>query len=331
MGKLGIAIDHDTDHGEKHPRSCAHRGAFVVADQTAMLNHPSECSFDNPALGKDVESGFCGDTLDDLDCGRRLPMGNPVGELRATETTVGPDFFESMASKDRLEKFLGSGSLGNIGWRDGHSQQPAEGVDADKSFAALDFLSSIVTHQPAMPAGTHALAVDDPCGGLVASAVESPQYFAQAGIDGLQQTGARPGSKVVIDGLPCGKIFRQQSPRAAAFEHIKHCIEHPPQAGPGSTERPCPGKQGRNDMPLEVRNAGWILSDFHRSKTAARKGFGLAGFSKSTPFQLTTFIFRQPLRVLLPAAVALAERVMLVLAMKLLTVVPAVTPTPLTS
>jgi len=37
------------------------------------------------------------------------------------------------------------------------------------------------------------------------------------------------------------------------------------------------------------------LSDFHRSKTAARKDFGLPRFSKSTPFQLTTSIFRQPL------------------------------------
>ena len=122
MERLGIAIDHDTDHGKENPSSGALRGSFVVADQTAMLNNPSDSPLDNPALGKDVESGVCRDSFDDLDFGRGSLTRNPVGELRAAESPVGPDFAESLSAKDGLKKFLGSGSFGHIGRRDGHSQ-----------------------------------------------------------------------------------------------------------------------------------------------------------------------------------------------------------------
>ena len=297
MERLGIAIDHDTDHRKENPSSCALRGSFVVADQTPMLNNPSESSLDNPALGKDVESGFRRDSFDDLYFGRGSLTRNPVGELRAAESPVGPDLAKSLSAKNRLKKFLGPGSFGHIGRRDGHSQEHPQSVDANKSLATLDFLSRIVTHRSAMPIGTNALAVDDPRAGVVASAIQSSHQFAQTGIDGHQYARARPRSKVVIDGFPCRKIFRQQAPGTPAFEHKQHRIEHTPQTGSRPTQTPCLGKHGRKDMPLKVRYAGWILSDFHRSKTAARKGSEPACFSMSTPFQLATFIFRQPLRL----------------------------------
>lgn len=211
-----------------------------------MLNNTNECPLDNPGPSKNVKFGFRRDSFDDIDFSRGPQTRNPVGELRAAESAVGPNLAESLSAKKRLKKFLGSGSFGHISWRDGHSQEHPQSIDADKSLAALDFLSRIVAHRPAMPFGTHAFVVDGPRAGVVVSAIQSSHQFEQTGIDRQQHARARSKSKVVIDGVPCRKIFRQQPPATPAFEHKRHRIE----AGPGRPDvPPCLGKHGRKDMP----------------------------------------------------------------------------------
>ena len=297
MDKLGIAIDHDPDHSKEHPCAGAVEGSFVVADQAAMLNQPSEGPLDDPSLGKDVESRFCRDSLDDFDLCSRVEATDPAGELRSAESPIGPNPFEPMTAENRSKKLLGSAAFGGVGRGNGHAQKPTQCIDANEAFAALGLFARIVAHQPAVCVGAHALAVDDPCAGLFVFALQSPQHLAQERIDTLQQPRTRPASKVVVDGFPSRKIFWQHAPRTATLENIENGVEHPPQASAGTSSSPRGGKQRREDMPLEVGDTGFVLvlSDFHRSKTAARNRSRRPRLPKSTPFYSPIPFFRQSL------------------------------------
>lgn len=273
MENLGIAIDHDADHGEEHPGCGAVEGLFVVANQAAMLDEPSECALDNPSLGKNVKSGFCRDAFDDFHRGRSAATTDPAGELRSAEAPIGPNHFESMTPKNRAKKFLGPAAFGGVGWGDCHTQKPTQRIDTNEAFAAFGLLARIVADWPAVRVGTHALAVDDRSTGLFASAFQSPQQSAQSRIDALQQPRTRPASEVVVNGFPTWEIFGKHTPRTATLENIKNGVEHPSQTRAGMSSSPCARKQTREDMPVEVGDTGFVLvlSDFHRSKTAARK------------------------------------------------------------
>jgi len=102
----------------------------------------------------------------------------------------------------------------------------------------------------------------------------------------------------MVNGFSNREIFWQHAPRAATLENIENGVEHPPQARAGTASSPRSGKQMRKAMPLEVGDTGFVvvLSDFHRSKTAARKMSKRALLSISTFFFLNV-IFRQALRM----------------------------------
>lgn len=290
MDKLGIAIDHDPDHGKEHPGVGAVEGSFVVADQAAMLNQPSEGPLDNPSLGKDAESGFRRDSLDDFDLGSRVEAPDPAGELRFAESPIGQNLFEPMTAENRSKKLLGSAAFGGVGRGNGHAQKPTQCIDTNEAFAPLGLFARIVTNQPAVRVGAHALAVDDPCGGLFVFALQSPQHLAQERNDALQHPRKRPASKVVVGGFPSRKIFWQHAPGTTTLENIENGVEHSPQARAGTSSSPRGGKKRREDMPLEVGDTGFVLvlSNFHRSKTAARKRSRRAQLPQSSSFYYLT-------------------------------------------
>lgn len=186
MEDLGIAIDHDTDHGEEHPCGGAVEGLFVAANQAAVLDEPSECPLDNPSLGKNVKSGFCRDSFDDFHRGSSAETTDPAGQLRSAESPIGPDLFESMPTKNRAKKFLGPAAFGGVGRGNCHTQKPTQCIDTNEAFAAFGLLARIVADWPAVRVGTDALAVDDRSTGLFAFAVQAPQQSAQSRIDALQ-------------------------------------------------------------------------------------------------------------------------------------------------
>ena len=104
-----------------------------------------ECPLDNPSLGKDVESGFCRDSLDDFDLGSHAEAIDPAGEFRSAESPIGPNLFELITAENRSKKLLGSAAFGGVGRGNDHAQKPTQCVDTNEAFAHLGLLARIVS------------------------------------------------------------------------------------------------------------------------------------------------------------------------------------------
>jgi hypothetical protein len=280
--ELGKLVEHDADHGEEDPGFGSVEGFFVIADETAMANDPGKGALDNPSSGQDLESGYALKTMDDFHS-RPWPLGgNPVGKLRPAEPSVGPNSLDAMTLEHRSEQSLGSASLGSIGRCDFQAKKVAQSIDAQEAFAALGLLGCIVADRPSMGIGAHGLAVDNDRAGMLVSAQKGSQQLAQLIVDFPQQTAKRPVPKVMINCLPGRKIHRQHPPRTPAFEHEKDGIEHPAQARPRSATPGLCRQKTLHLLPLELRQTGLVLSNFHRSKTASRKS------NRSCPLLMST-------------------------------------------
>jgi hypothetical protein len=55
MGWPGQTSEHDADYGEANESGGGSLVALEVSCQAAVVADPSECAFDNPALGQDDE------------------------------------------------------------------------------------------------------------------------------------------------------------------------------------------------------------------------------------------------------------------------------------
>lgn len=104
------------------------------------------------------------------------------------------------------EQLFGPIPVLNVGGQDHHEEDQADGIDQDRPLASIDFLARLVTPLVAGFGALDTLAVDEGCAGLPFAPLHWACLFPQAGVNGDPQTLALPGSEVMINGAPRGKL-----------------------------------------------------------------------------------------------------------------------------
>ena len=244
---------------------------FIVANQPAMMKQPSEGSLHHPPFWQDSEAPDSIGASDDFHLAPGRDLAHPGSKHRPTEAAIGEDFLQALLAKNRCQQFFGTGALGQVGLSDEEPDDQTEGIDTDESLAAFGLLGRIVAHRTAMPRRANRLAVDHRCSGSPFAAHQLPNPLTQHRVELLPHARTRPHVEMMIDALPCGKVVGQESPRTSALGHVENGIDYSSQAGPGPSRPRWLGKLAKNDSPLEVRQIGVVLSDFHRSKSASRR------------------------------------------------------------
>ena len=221
--KSSESAKHDADQGDENPGGGAGFGFLVVAHEPSVLPEPAKGALDHPAFGQHLEAAGVVAALDDFHFQFGSLTLDPRREVFSGGATIDPQFAQpGEVRQHRSEHRLGSGPLGRMGWLHGDSQQPAEGIDQHKAFAALGLFARVVTDVAAVRIGAHGLAVEDAGGGLRPLAGGLARPSAEFGVERGQKAAAAPVPEVMIDRFPRRKALRQQPPRAAGLDQIQN-------------------------------------------------------------------------------------------------------------
>ena len=177
-----------------------------------MAGHPTECAFDGLASWQNNEGGF--GAFDDVE--REIDEGCFVHESASVMGAVGEEPFDpGSLAVESIENGPGSGTVGDVGWREMHEQETAVGVDGE------------VTLPPGRPPGSikaafgfrrrrfDGLAVDHGGGRFDGAAHQCPIDHQGDIVDGAKHQPPCQASKPPIHGLPGREVDRQHRPGAS--------------------------------------------------------------------------------------------------------------------
>src|ERR1019366_1886651 len=154
----------------------------------------------------------------------------------------------------------------NIGGQNHDHEEQADRIDQDMPLASVDFFAGVVTPLVARLGALDTLAVDDGRAGLPFAPFHLACLFPQAGVNGDPQTVALPGSEVMINRAPRGKVPGQIAPLAGGLGEVEDPVEQFPIAvlsgSPGLARL---GKTIVDELPFGVRQ---IRSVSHPQGTA---------------------------------------------------------------
>jgi hypothetical protein len=191
---------------------------------------------------------------------------DPGRPLRPTLRAIPPPLAPFLAgAAPLLEEAPGAGLVGKRSRGHASDQSSSQGIDSPVAFAALDCLP-VGTPSVCPPhlGRLHRLPLQTPRRGLFV-----PRLFgADAGASRLGDSDPHPlelpGSHIMRDALPLGKIDWPHAPWAPAFGHSKDGMEHgaPPQGARSSTAF------GGGDhlfapLPFLVGQVAWIYCFVH--------------------------------------------------------------------
>jgi len=239
---------------------------LVVLAQPAGTAKPSKCAFNDPPARENSKTLLTVRALDDLE--------NPVTKsLRphnqsAGVTTVRPDELEPRkVSGNPHHDQLRAISVLNGGYVYDYCKQESHRVDHDVTLATIDFLSCVITVRATCLGGLHALTVNDGRAGASVPTGTNSQSDAQEVRHLLPPSSEPKLPKVVVYGLPLGKIMGQHAPLATRSHNVEDCVENLLQtnrAWPAQTIREhMLVQQCRERFPLVVGQVGVISMSFH--------------------------------------------------------------------
>jgi hypothetical protein len=142
MAWFGQAFKHETDHCEADEGCDGCGMAFKVSHQTSVSTDPGEGPLDDPSFWQHDEAVEIG-TFDDLDLpatGGRYDRGH----FRSLISSIGEDPFNKRKPPSGLaQQITRAVAILDIGWKNTHAEQKAEGVDEDVTLAARNLLARI--------------------------------------------------------------------------------------------------------------------------------------------------------------------------------------------
>lgn len=268
--ELGQSTELNSYHRDVSPGLCAGFSCFVISDQATMTHEPGESALYHPAPRQDLETSDIVRTPDDLHLEFRAQVSDPFGESGPGIAGIRPEQTQpGKYGQCALEQGLRSVPFGGIGRSDNDTEQEAECIDQDMSFAPLDALGRVIPNVSAVGIGFDALAIEDRCRRTTALAFLFAYVSPQASVQGFPGMIEGPLTKDVVDGFPTRKIVRQESPLNTAFDDIKDGIDD---LSAVNGRSPCFAwfrKHRFKQLPLSIGQTRVVKSDFHRFNGAA--------------------------------------------------------------
>src|SRR5918993_3321835 len=107
----------------------------MVAHQAAPAHHPSDSALRDPASAQDLEALLVVRPADDLD--DEVGIGRLVHEFEPVISRFGEQVLDpGPSSADGAEDCLGAGSIGEVGRREVHHQEPAKSPLAKETMSS---------------------------------------------------------------------------------------------------------------------------------------------------------------------------------------------------
>lgn len=201
--------------------------------------------------------------LDDLDQQIRAVFGPPKKAARIA--LVRPDLLQCWvllfdSVKDEFAPFTAL----KIGWMDHDPEDQAERVHEDVALAPVDLLGAVKSPDAARLSRFRTLTVDDPCGRLRLAACCLANPFPKDVLDVFQDPSDAPLTVLGIHRAPVGEVQREESPRTAGLQHVKHGIDqHTLRMDAFAPCRSWTRQQRLKEGPFLVRQIRAVPSPFH--------------------------------------------------------------------
>src|SRR6266850_1354619 len=261
------APDHKADHADANHCFAVVGANLIVTTKSARLHKPTEGSFNDPALGKNLEAFSVVAAAHDLqsELSERTQLLNPSNQC-AKIATIGPDdLHPCIHTHQELDEALGGVAVLRCGRRDHDGQNHSPAVYRHMAFSPQHLFGRVVAAFSGLVAGLDGLAVHNGCGRRDGPPFALAQAVSQRVVDEPPGPILTPLSKVAVDGLPRPKVSGQQPPRTSRAYHIKDGVDQSPtiqgeRATTFSFSRFRSRDQRLDFVPFCISQVCWIMS-----------------------------------------------------------------------
>ena len=252
----GESLEHKAGHTDVDVGLGVVGSLLIFAGEATGLVEPAEGALDNPALFDELKAFGIVAAADD--CEVEFAEGTQTFDPCDQSTciaSVGPDDLQPAEEQvEARQEHHGTIAILNIGRRDPHSEDHAEGVHEQVSLAPADLLARIVADRFATLLGAFdALAVEDGgrWGGL--AAFGDANLDPQATVELFPEAVPATGAEVIEDGGLGRKVLGQHAPLAPGPVEIEDGVENgSARVGHGSPVGTGLRKERLKELPFEV-------------------------------------------------------------------------------
>src|SRR6266498_693503 len=141
------ALDHESDHADPNHRFAVVGANFVVATKSARLHQPTESSFDDPALGQNLETFSLVTAPHDLqpEFAERTELLHPPNQCSQIATVSPDNLHSAVHAHQQFDEALGRGAVlrRSGGYQEAHDH--SLGVPGAVAFASHHLLARVIS------------------------------------------------------------------------------------------------------------------------------------------------------------------------------------------
>lgn len=129
-------------------------------------------------------------------------------------------------------------------------------IDSNMPFSAIDLFEGVEAADSSHSGAWNRLAVDNQRAGSPVATRSAPDCAGGNAQNAQDTSFLAPSAKVVVHGLPLGKLAGQHAPLRSCFDHVQDCIQHV--VAKGVAAFATGGEIAADLFPLGVRQVGAI-------------------------------------------------------------------------
>jgi hypothetical protein len=212
--ELGQSAQLNSYHRDINPSVCAGFGVFVIANQATLAHQPTEGPLYDPTPRQKFETARVIAAFDHFHHHQLRPQATNQGcQVRATIAAIHAKEPElGQPAQSPSQQGPNSFAFGHVGRGDDCSQDQAQSIDQQISFASFDPFDRIRTHRAAVPVGFDGLTVQNRSAGPRAFPAGLADISTQPRIERRPCLVQSPAAEDMITRLPRRKGGGEQSP-----------------------------------------------------------------------------------------------------------------------